>query len=58
VQNAAEPQAIAHEMQRILRDADYAQKIKNDLAEVQTRLGTADGVNTMAQLACEMLSPV
>lgn len=57
VQNAAEPQAIAHEMQRILRDADYAQKIKNDLAEVQTRLGTADGVNTMAQLACEMLTP-
>ncbi len=57
VQNAAEPQAIAHEMQRILRDADYAQKIKNDLAEVQTRLGMADGVNTMAQLACEMLTP-
>lgn len=57
VQNAAEPQAIAHEMQRILHDADYAQKIKNDLAEVQTRLGTAEGVNTMAQLACEMLTP-
>ncbi len=55
VQNAAEPQAIAHEMQRILRDADYRTQIRHDLTEVQTRLGTADGVNTMAQLACEML---
>jgi lipid-A-disaccharide synthase len=56
VQNAAEPQAIALEMQRILRDADYRTQIRHDLTEVQTRLGTADGVNTMAQLACEMLT--
>jgi len=56
VQNAAEPQVIAHEMQRLLRDTNYAQQIKLDLAEVQKRLGTADGVNTMAQLACEMLT--
>jgi len=58
VQNAAEPHAIAQETQRLLHDSDYRAQIKRDLAEVQTRLGTADGVSNMAQLACEMLPPV
>lgn len=57
VQKAAEPHALAQEMQRLLNDADYRAQIRHDLAEVQTRLGTADGVNTMAQLACDMLNP-
>jgi hypothetical protein len=45
-------------MQRLLHDAGYRAQIQRDLAEVQTRLGTADGVSSMAQLACEMLPPV
>ena len=57
VQKAAQPQAIALEMQRLLQDNDYRTDIQHVLNAVKTRLGNADGVNNMAQLACEMLKP-
>lgn len=58
VQNAAEPHALAAEMQRLLHDADYHAHIQHELAEVKARLGNANGVETMAALSCEMLGKI
>ncbi|MEW5837501.1 MAG: lipid-A-disaccharide synthase [Pseudomonadota bacterium] len=58
VQNEARPERIAHEIQLILQDFAYAQAMRNDLNEVKNRLGAADGVNNMAELACDMLRGV
>ena len=55
VQAAAKPHAIAAEIQRILDDPDYSAVMQHALGEVKARLGSADGVNTMAALACDML---
>ncbi|MGD9888812.1 MAG: lipid-A-disaccharide synthase [Halothiobacillaceae bacterium] len=56
VQNAAQPQSLANEIRRILDDLDYRQTMQYALAEVKTRLGAADGVRSMAELACQMLN--
>jgi lipid-A-disaccharide synthase len=56
VQGAAEPAAIAAEIMRMLDDADYAGRMRKDLAEVKERLGPGRGVERMAELACEMLA--
>lgn len=55
VQNAAQPQAIAQETLRLLDDAEYAENMKRDLAEVKERLGSGDGVAQMADLACSLI---
>jgi lipid-A-disaccharide synthase len=55
VQNAAQPKAIAQEVRRMLVDAEYVKKMKQDLAEVNERLGSGDGVAQMADLACSMI---
>jgi lipid-A-disaccharide synthase len=55
LQNAAQPKAIAQEARRLLEDAEYAQKMKQDLAEVKERLGSGDGVAQMADLACSLI---
>jgi len=58
VQNAAEPHALAAEVQRLLHDADYHTHIQHELAEVKARLGNANGVENMAALSCEMLGKI
>ena len=55
VQGKAEPKAIAEEVERMLDDTDYATRMRQDMAEVKTRLGPGGGVERMAELACEML---
>ncbi len=40
----------------MLDDADYAGRMRKDLAEVKERLGPGGGVERMAELACEMLT--
>lgn len=55
VQGAARPEAVATEIGRMLDDADYAARMRQDLAEVKERLGPGGGVERMADLACEML---
>lgn len=56
VQGAADPKAISSEISHILDDADYADQIRRDLAEVTERLGPGGGVERMAELACGMIS--
>ncbi|MFZ5466811.1 MAG: lipid-A-disaccharide synthase [Pseudomonadota bacterium] len=56
VQGDAEPAAVAAEIGRMLDDADYAGRMRKDLAEVKERLGPGGGVERMAELACEMLT--
>lgn len=56
VQGAAKPSAVAEEIKRMLEDADYAARMRNDLAEVKEKLGPGGGVERMADLACEMLA--
>ena len=56
VQKAAQPQSLANEIRRILDDHTYRQTMQHALDEVKTRLGAADGVRSMAELACEMLN--
>jgi len=56
VQGDAEPMAVAAEIGRMIDDADYAERIRKDLAQVRERLGPGGGVERMAELACEMLT--
>ncbi|MFZ5537747.1 MAG: lipid-A-disaccharide synthase [Pseudomonadota bacterium] len=55
VQGAAKPSAVADEIERMLADADYAEQMRKDLAEVKAKLGPGGGVERMAELALEML---
>lgn len=55
VQGAATPEAVSHEIGRILDESAYATHIRRDLAEVKDKLGPGGGVERMAELACEML---
>ncbi|MGC8732248.1 MAG: lipid-A-disaccharide synthase, partial [Halothiobacillaceae bacterium] len=56
VQGDAKPAAVAAEIGHMLDDADYARRIRKDLAEVKERLGPGGGVERMAELACQMLT--
>ncbi|MDM7322737.1 MAG: lipid-A-disaccharide synthase [Gammaproteobacteria bacterium] len=58
VQGAAKPETLAAEIQRILEDADYAERMRKDLAEVKEKLGPGGGVERMADLACGMLAKI
>jgi lipid-A-disaccharide synthase len=58
VQGQAKPETVAAEIKRMLEDADYAERIRKDLAEVKEKLGPGGGVERMAELACGMLAKV
>ncbi len=56
VQNDARPQAVAAELRRLLKDADYASRMRADLAEVARRLGDGGASANAAALVGEMLN--
>jgi len=56
VQNAARPEAIATEAERLLDDQDYRAQIQDALREVRTAMGEGDGPMRVAALIEEMLA--
>lgn len=56
VQNDATPAALAAEIAHIIDDTDYAEEMKQKLAEVKRRLGEGGGSDNLARLALEMLT--
>jgi lipid-A-disaccharide synthase len=55
IQGAARPELICEEIDRILTDADYQEKIRADLKEVREKLGEGGGTQRVARVADEML---
>ena len=55
VQDAAKPQDISAEIQRILENQSYRAEMQAALAEVKTKLGEGGGSEQVAKLALEML---
>ncbi len=55
VQHQACGEAMADEISRLLNDTSYAQAMRQALCEVEQRLGTQNGVQSMANLAKTML---
>ncbi|NOQ36196.1 MAG: lipid-A-disaccharide synthase [Methylococcaceae bacterium] len=56
IQDEANGENIAAEIQRILEDKDYAQTMDVELNKVKEKLGEGGGSNNMAELALEMLT--
>ena len=56
VQKHATPAVLAAEIAHILDDQDYAEEMKQKLAEVKRRLGEGGGSDNLARLAIEMLA--
>ncbi|MGK0673260.1 MAG: lipid-A-disaccharide synthase [Halothiobacillaceae bacterium] len=56
VQGQAKPEAVAADIRRMLEDANHAERMRKDLAEVKEKLGPGGGVERMADLAIEMLA--
>jgi len=55
IQSEAKPDLIAEEMQRILDDKDYREKMVRELKQVKDKLGQKGGADNIAQLAYDML---
>lgn len=55
VQREARPAAIADELARLLQDRQYADTVRNDLAEVKRRLGAGGANRRIAELVVELL---
>ncbi len=56
LQGKAKPKLIAAEIQHILADENYRQKIKNELLLIRKKLGDKGGSSHIAQLAYDMLN--
>ncbi|MEW6039824.1 MAG: lipid-A-disaccharide synthase [Pseudomonadota bacterium] len=55
IQHEANAEAVGGEILRILNEPAYALRIRNDLAEVRSRLGEGGGSRRLAELAAELL---
>jgi lipid-A-disaccharide synthase len=55
IQQDAQPEAIASEIDRILTDDAYQSRMRNNLREVKEKLGKGGGSERLAQVADEML---
>ena len=55
LQQQARPVDIADELLRLLQDADYAQTMREELAEVKRRLGSGGANRRIAELVAELL---
>ena len=56
VQKAAEPQAIANEVLRLIEDHDYAETMRRNLSLVQGKMGDGGASDKVADLIKEMLT--
>lgn len=56
VQQAARPEAIAEEGLRLLNDAAYAERMREELARVREKMGQGGGIEQVASLVEEMLT--
>ncbi len=56
IQHHATALNLANEIDKILHDADYSKRIRQDLQAVKQQLGQGGGSQNMAQLASEMLN--
>lgn len=57
IQREARPERIAEEMQRLLFDSDYKEKMKKQLNEVKEKMGQGGGAMNVAKLIEELLLP-
>jgi lipid-A-disaccharide synthase len=55
IQNDAQPQAIANEIERLLTDEVYAETMRREMRAIRAALGETGGSQKAAQLALEML---
>lgn len=56
IQDAANAENLAAEIKRILTDLDYANTLRQQLGQMQARLGAGGGSKNMAELALAMLA--
>nr|WP_269145337.1 lipid-A-disaccharide synthase [Geomonas sp. RF6] len=54
IQHDAEPAAISAEIEKIIKDEAYAEKIRAGLATVREKLGSGGALSRLAELALEM----
>ena len=54
IQDAADPAAMCCEILRLLGDRDYIDRVKSDLGEVKSLLGTAGCSNRVADIVADM----
>lgn len=58
VQYEATPEAIAAEALELLCNADYAERIRDDLRAMRQQLGEGNGIDNVARLAMDMLDGI
>lgn len=56
IQSDAQPKKLASEMERILLDTDYAERIRGELRSVKKQLEKGGGTRNIAALAAEMVN--
>ncbi len=56
IQNDAQPEKLASEVERILKDSDYCDSIRGSLKTVKRKLGKGGGKRNIAALAAKMLN--
>ena len=55
IQNNASPNLIAEELNKLLTDSNYTQKIKAEMQKIREALGEKDGSLEAAKLARQLL---
>lgn len=56
IQNKATPENIAHELEQLLSNQAYIEKMKREMADIREKLGAKDGSTAAARLAASLIA--